>query len=119
VFSVLISNTDDHLRNHGFVHQRGDAWKLAPAFDLNPNPDTGPKYLSTSIDDRDDAASVTAALAVAGYFRLSDGQARSTLAEVAEAVSQWRTVAGAHQLTPSDIAAMEPAFGALDDVADA
>lgn len=41
VFSVLISNTDDHLRNHGFLHQRADVWRLAPAFDLNPNPAPG------------------------------------------------------------------------------
>lgn len=62
VFSVLISNTDDHLRNHGFVRNGG--WRLAPAFHLNPDPSPGPTYLSTSID-RDEPATVAAALAVA------------------------------------------------------
>ena len=64
VFSVLISNTDDHLRNHGFLHDGGDAWRLAPAFDLNPDPSPGPTFLSTSIDASDDAASLALALAL-------------------------------------------------------
>lgn len=117
VFSVLISNTDDHLRNHGFLHERGDVWRLAPAFDLNPDPAPGPTYLSTAIDDADDTASLASALAVAEYFRLSATQAGTVLREVADAVSSWRAVAGRHQLTPSEIEAMEPAFAGLADAA--
>lgn len=49
-FSILISNTDDHLRNHGFLHERGDSWMPSPAFDLNPDPHPGSKDLSTAID---------------------------------------------------------------------
>jgi len=113
VFSVLISNTDDHLRNHGFLHVHDDVWRLAPAFDLNPDPAPGPTFLSTAIDGSDDAASIAAALKVAEFFRLDHDQARATLREVASAVSQWRTVAGQNQLTPSEITAMEPAFDAL------
>jgi len=113
VFSVLISNTDDHLRNHGFLHVHDDVWRLAPAFDLNPDPAPGPTFLSTAIDGSDDAASIAAALKVAEFFRLDYDQARAILREVASAVSQWRTVAGQNQLTPSEITAMEPAFDAL------
>ena len=51
-FSVFISNTDDHLRNHGFLRSSAVGWELAPAFDVNPNPDPGPKILSTAIDLR-------------------------------------------------------------------
>jgi serine/threonine-protein kinase HipA len=116
VFSVLISNTDDHLRNHGFLHVHDDVWRLAPAFDLNPDPTPGPTFLSTAIDAADDAASISAALTVAEFFRLDHDQARATLREVASAVSQWRTVAGQNQLTPTEITAMEPAFGALGTV---
>ena len=119
VLSILISNTDDHLRNHGFLHERGDVWRLAPAFDLNPNPAPGPKYLSTAIGDADDSASLSSALSVAEYFRLSEAQARATMREVAAAVSRWRHVAGLHQLPASEIAAMEPAFAALANAADA
>ena len=116
MFSVLISNTDDHLRNHGFLHVHDDVWRLAPAFDLNPDPTPGPTFLSTAIDAADDAASISAALTVAEFFRLDHDQARATLREVASAVSQWRTVAGQNQLTPSEITAMEPAFDALGTV---
>ena len=57
VFNLLISNTDDHLRNHAFVHQHADIWELSPAFDLNPNPQPGERHLSTAID-RDTLADV-------------------------------------------------------------
>jgi serine/threonine-protein kinase HipA len=116
VFSVLISNTDDHLRNHGFLHVHDDVWRLAPAFDLNPDPAPGPTYLSTAIDAADEAASISAALKVAEFFRLDHDHARAILREVASAVSQWRTVAGQNQLTPAEITAMEPAFDALGTV---
>jgi len=113
VFSILISNTDDHLRNHGFLHEEGDVWRLAPAFDLNPNPAPGPKYLSTAIDIADDAANLSTALTVAEFFRLSEIEARKTLGEVAGAVAQWRDVARLHGLTGSELTAMESAFAAL------
>lgn len=118
VFSVLISNTDDHLRNHGFLHERVDVWRLAPAFDLNPDPGVGPKYLSTAIDDTDGTASLSSALAVAGYFRLRDAQARATVRDMAAAVARWRDVAMRHRLNLSEIGTMEPAFAALADAAD-
>ena len=70
-FSILISNTDDHLRNHGFVHERAESWILAPAFDLNPNPEPGPKELSTAIDFSNAYASVDVLMDVAEYFRLN------------------------------------------------
>jgi serine/threonine-protein kinase HipA len=118
VFSVLISNTDDHLRNHGFLHVDGEKWRLAPAFDLNPNPALGPKYLSTTIDSDDDTASLASALAVAGHFRLSADAARTTLSEVAAAVSRWRTVARDHGLGAAEVALFEPAFASLAEAAE-
>ena len=110
VFSVLISNTDDHLRNHGFLHQHGDVWRLSPAFDLNPNPAPGPKYLSTSIGAGDDSARVEAALAVADYFRLTSEAAQRILDEVTGVVRGWRSVAASHGLGDRDQAGMAPAF---------
>jgi serine/threonine-protein kinase HipA len=110
VFNVLVSNTDDHLRNHGFLHVRDDVWRLSPAFDLNPNPAPGPKLLSTTIDVADDTASVQLALDVADYFRLSADDARTVLQDVAAAVARWRQVAHQHGLSEQEIARMEPAF---------
>lgn len=93
-FGILISNTDDHLRNHGFLHAEGHAWKLSPAFDLNPNPDPGPKYLATAVaDPADTRASITELLKVRQYFRLSGPAAGAVLAEVVAAVAEWRRVA--------------------------
>jgi serine/threonine-protein kinase HipA len=110
VFSVLISNTDDHLRNHGFLHERGESWDLSPAFDLNPDPRPGPKHLSTAIDGTDTSASVDNALRVAGHFRLDDDAALDVLAEVSQAVAGWREVAAGHGLPAADVEAMAPAF---------
>jgi serine/threonine-protein kinase HipA len=109
-FSILISNTDDHLRNHGFLHQHGDSWTLSPAFDLNPNPAPGPKDLSTAIDYDDTRASVRTLLHVADYFRLDASSALAVLAKVAQATADWRRVAESHGLTQRDADEMEPAF---------
>jgi serine/threonine-protein kinase HipA len=109
-FSILISNTDDHLRNHGFLHERGDSWTLSPAFDLNPDPRPGPKDLSTAIDFTDTRASVDNLMRVADYFRLGTSDALAVVAEVTRAVARWRTVATSHGLLQRDLDEMEPAF---------
>jgi serine/threonine-protein kinase HipA len=113
-FSILISNTDDHLRNHGFLHERGDSWALSPAFDLNPDPrpgpGPGPKDLSTAIDFTDTRASVDTLMRVADHFRLGTSDALAVVAEVTRAVARWRTVATSHGLRQRDLNEMEPAF---------
>ena len=59
VFSILISNTDDHLRNHGFLWAGPAGWRLSPAYDLNPVPtDIKPRVLTTAIDLEDRTASL-------------------------------------------------------------
>jgi serine/threonine-protein kinase HipA len=109
-FSILISNTDDHLRNHGFLHERGEAWTLSPAFDINPNPDPGPKDLSTAIDFTDTRASVNTLMNVSAYFRLDASTSLEVLAQVTRAVARWRSVAEAHGLRRQDCDVMAPAF---------
>ncbi|MBM6405884.1 type II toxin-antitoxin system HipA family toxin [Phycicoccus sp. CSK15P-2] len=112
VFSILVSNTDDHLRNHGFLHAGGDTWRLSPAFDLNPDPEPGPKHLSTTIDLGDDTASIPLALSVADYFRLDAEEAGAIVAQVKASVSQWATVARRCGLSSQEITAMSWAFEA-------
>jgi serine/threonine-protein kinase HipA len=109
-FSILISNTDDHLRNHGFLHQHGDSWMLSPAFDLNPNPRPGAKDLSTAIDYSDTRASVGALMTVAAYFRLNASGALEVLTQVTRAAARWRAVAKSHGLQQHDLDDMAPAF---------
>lgn len=110
VFSVMISNTDDHLRNHGFLHQHDDVWRLSPAFDLNPNPDRSARRLSTAINDGDDTASLVVVRSVAPYFRLSVDRAESIIAEVAGAVSRWSATASRLGLSAREISTMASAF---------
>lgn len=109
-FSILISNTDDHLRNHGFLHAGAGTWTLSPAFDLNPNPEPGIKQLSTAIDGYDTTASVQTLMTVAGLFRLTEVAAAGVLTEVSAATEQWRAVAAGHGLTESEITHMALAF---------
>ena len=108
--SILISNTDDHLRNHAFLHASGGTWSLSPAFDLNPDPHPGPKHLSTAIDEYDTSARIETLMSVAGMFRLTESDARSMLGSVLEATERWRQVAAGLGLTAGEIGAMEPAF---------
>jgi serine/threonine-protein kinase HipA len=109
-FSVLISNTDDHLRNHGFLRASSAGWELAPAFDLNPDPAPGSKSLSTAIDFDDFAASIETLLGVAESFGLDAGEARGILREVGDATKRWRVVAEAVGCGAVEIEEMTPAF---------
>lgn len=111
VFSILISNTDDHLRNHGFLWVGPAGWRLAPAYDLNPVPtDIKPRVLTTAIDLDDGAASLKLALDVAAYFELSKDDARQIAAQAGQAVNSWRRVAASLGLTQAEIDRMASAF---------
>lgn len=111
VFSVLISNTDDHLRNHGFLYDSPDGWRLAPAYDVNPVPtDIKPRVLATAIDLDDGTASLDLAMGVAGYFELEDAKAREITREVGQAVSGWREEAVRAGLASGQIDRMASAF---------
>ncbi len=111
VFSILISNTDDHLRNHGFLYAGPDGWRLAPAYDLNPVPtDIKPRVLTTAIDLEDGTASLERAMEVASYFELDAKTARTIAAEVGEAVATWRGEASRLGLSSSEMNRMASAF---------
>jgi len=109
-FSILISNTDDHLRNHGFLRRSTAGWTLSPAFDLNPNPVPGPRHLSTAIDFDETEARIEILLSVRREFRLSEPDALRVLKEVGEVTSTWRNVAARAGLDRAAIEAMTPAF---------
>lgn len=109
-FSILISNTDDHLRNHGFLRTSTAGWSLAPAFDVNPDPDPGPKQLSTAVDFTDTAARIETALETAPYFGLDGAATSRILGEVSTATSGWRDAAAATKLSKKAIEQMAPAF---------
>lgn len=111
VFNILISNTDDHLRNHGFVYEGTRGWRLSPAYDLNPVPvDIKPRVLTTAITEEDTTASLDLAFQVAPYFELKDVEARKIAADVARGVAHWRRDAGRHGLRKAEIDRMASAF---------
>ena len=111
VFSILISNTDDHLRNHGFVWAGPAGWRLSPAYDLNPTPtDIKPRVLSTAIELDDASASLKLAFKVATYFELGPPEASKIAAQVGRAVAPWRKDAAKLGLAPREIDRMASAF---------
>ncbi len=111
VFNILISNTDDHLRNHAFLHADAGGWRLAPAYDLNPTPtDIKPRILTTAIDLDNTSASLGLARSVTGYFELDENKARTIAAEVGQAVATWREEAMRMGLAKAEIDRMASAF---------
>ncbi|MDA1370420.1 MAG: HipA domain-containing protein [Proteobacteria bacterium] len=115
VFNVLVSNTDDHLRNHGFLYAGPEGWRLSPAYDLNPVPiDLKPRMLSTAITEDDNSASLQLALGVAAYFGLKQVKAEEIAREVAATVSTWRQVAAKLGLSAAEIERMASAFEHVD-----
>lgn len=119
VFNVLISNLDDHLRNHGFLYAGANGWRLSPAYDLNPVPlDIKARFLTTTITaDEDASASIELALAVSRDFGVREKEARTVVRDVADAVQQWRHVASGFQLTTTECDRMASAFEHEDAVA--
>ncbi|SNY09458.1 type II toxin-antitoxin system HipA family toxin [Paractinoplanes atraurantiacus] len=105
-FSVALHNTDDHLRNHGFL-RRGPGWRLAPAFDINPHPDLAAQRVTGIAGAADPADEVQALLVYAESFGLTDSQARAVLSEVADAASNWEAVARSNGIPQSEIARFE------------
>ena len=93
VFNLLITNVDDHLQNHGFLHVAHDQWRLAPAFDINPFPDKDRESKTWLSDQDGPITDVSMLLARAAYFGLNEDQALAALAEVHAAVAKWRQVA--------------------------
>jgi serine/threonine-protein kinase HipA len=111
VFNILISNTDDHLRNQGFLYAGQEGWRLSPAYDLNAVPtDIKPRILATAINEDDNTASLALAMEVAEYFELEAGKAREIAKQVGNSVSKWRDEAARHGLTKAEIERMASAF---------
>lgn len=90
VFSICVSNTDDHLRNHGFLLTK-KGWRLSPAYDINPN-EQG-LGLSLNIDENSNALDLDLARSVAGYFRIGPKDAESLIDNTLEIVKTWRNKA--------------------------
>jgi serine/threonine-protein kinase HipA len=111
VFNIAISNTDDHLRNHGFVLTDA-GWELSPAYDINPSIDK--EGLAMNIDTDDNALDYSLAKSVGEYFRLGEEDMDAIILEVTTAVSRWREVAAKLRISRKEQELMQGAFRIQD-----
>ena len=107
VFNIAVSNTDDHLRNHGFIFDE-TGWRLSKAYDMNPEP-TG-EGLNLFVSDNDNRLDFDLAMSVSEFFQLSGPGAAEILTEVRGAVAGWRATALRLGLGRAECEAMAPAF---------
>ena len=112
VFNLLITNTDDHLRNLGFLYAANDQWRLAPAFDLNPMPGRLRESKTWLSEDSGPIESVDSLMQACGYFALSRQDALAAVRDVVEAVSRWRELGMSAEvgLTRAELNAFQDAF---------
>ena len=115
VLSCAIHNTDDHLRNHGFLGSAA-GWRLSPLFDVNPNPDLS-EGRQTSIGTASRAyEEVSGLLVFASACRLSGDQARAIVTEVLDAIAGWAAVATANNISAREQGRFRPMFDDRFDV---
>jgi serine/threonine-protein kinase HipA len=111
VFSLLASNYDDHLRNHGFLMRTAGLWSLSPAYDLNPVPEIDRAQTpKTAISEEHDEPSVIGTLDAASRFGLRGPEAKAILREVLTAVLEWRKTARQLRISAGSMAAYASAF---------
>lgn len=112
VFNLLITNVDDHLQNHGFLHVESGLWRLAPAFDINPFPDKYRESKTWLTEQDGPITDLKMLMARASYFALSPEHALSIAGEVTSAVSAWRELALSREvgLRPAELDDFAPAF---------
>ncbi|MDG0024804.1 type II toxin-antitoxin system HipA family toxin [Trinickia sp. Y13] len=111
-FNLLITNVDDHVQNHGFLHVEHGQWRLAPAFDINPFPDKDQELKLWLTEDSGPVDSIEDVVRMARYFRLSDDDAKRVLTEVCTAIQNWKAIAKSARvgMTDDDLDAFSPAF---------
>lgn len=112
VFSIAISNTDDHLRNHGFL-LTPKGWILSPAFDINPNPDGA--GLTLNISESDNGLDINLAMDVKKYFRIEDSYAKATVKKVKATVQKWQSIAKKYKLPGNEQEIISPAFSRINE----
>lgn len=111
VFGVLIGNLDDHLRNHGFLYDGEDKWRLSPAYDLNPVPlEEKARELTTWISEEGPDADLDIARRAVPYFALKEEQAESIIVEVSTALKGWQNTARQLGMSAADIAVYSTAI---------
>lgn len=107
IFNIAVSNTDDHLRNHGFLLS-DEGWQLSPAYDINPSIDKDGLALNIDMDNND--LDFDLAKSVGEYFRLNEQQMNTIIDEVLASVKKWEIVAKEIGISRSELELMKSAF---------
>jgi serine/threonine-protein kinase HipA len=108
VFSMAVSNTDDHFRNHGFILKE-EGWRLSPLYDVNP--DIYGENLSLNVDENDSGIDFSLAVSAAPYYGIGKEQAEKIVDEIRTIVKEnWRNTAKKYGISRGEITRMEPAF---------
>ena len=110
VFSLLTSNFDDHMRNHGFLMRAPGRWSLSPAYDLNPVPEIDRSRMPKTPVEEESEPSLSSVMAASRSFGLTNTAARRILGDVAAAVGKWRTTGRSLRIPASTLAAYASAF---------
>ncbi len=108
--TILITNVDDHMRNHGFLHVEKNQWRLSPAFDINPFPDKRRVLKTWIAESIGDAASIQSLMEAAPYFGIESRRACALLSTVEGAVARWRQIGKDIGMKASELNAFETAF---------
>lgn len=91
IFTILVSNKDDHLKNHGFLYVGAGQWRLSPVFDVNPAPDRNPHLETAILEGGAHDRSITLALEACAFFEIPETEARETIRTTAQRISDgWR-----------------------------
>jgi serine/threonine-protein kinase HipA len=109
-FSILITNIDDHLLNHGFLHVARGQWRLAPAFDLNPFPERVRELKTWISEDAGPEATIEGLMSVIRYFRIPLKRAKEILGEVERTVASWRRKGRTLGMTDAELDQFADAF---------
>ena len=111
LFTILVSNNDDHLKNHGLLHVANGQWALSPAFDVNPQPHRH-RHLETGISEESgNEASIEAALDAAPFFEIDRDQARIMLGDINRVIdSRWRVECRKVGMSAREVRDYTPAF---------
>jgi serine/threonine-protein kinase HipA len=109
-FSILITNVDDHLRNHGFLHEDREFWRLSPAFDINPSPERVRELKTWISEDAGPDMTIDALMSVIAYFRITKARAKEILSEVVHSVESWRTAGQSIGMSDDELEPFVDAF---------
>jgi serine/threonine-protein kinase HipA len=111
VFGMLVTNTDDHLKNHGLIYVRSNRWRLSPMFDVNPQPHQHPQMETAISPIHGSTPSITAAIEASPFFGIEHAEARALARDMARRLHEgWRSELRGQGISGRDLAACAPAF---------